>query len=428
MRIQDLFKKIIIFSLIILVTACASYSDILNNISSLSKDGKCEEALKNLDKSAIAKSSSNLVLYHMTRGSILFDGNFFLKASEEWQKGIHKIESLYTMSATKQIAGFLIKDDIADYEGDIHEKLLLPIYSAIAYLGNQRAQDALIDIRKLVLMITYIENEGFQIPLRMRQFCAILSGIVFELNNEMDSAIIEYSKALLPANTSFISTDALYDLVIAPLYKIAEARNRKDVMKKCENFDPRVRQIFNKNIEAKSLGNKTRNSDILIIQESGKSPLKESENILFPIDGRLIRISYGVYKKKSMRSWRDDSILVDDIPIKTHLALDIETSAIEALQIRRTKDLARLAARVIAKDQAAQAAGRAFGPFAALGASILGAVTEQADTRSWSLLPGQIRLARVTRTKLMPKSSLNNILKNNNRSKNILIKMDKEYD
>ena len=55
-------------------------------------------------------------------------------------------------------------------------------------------------------------------------------------------------------------------------------------------------------------------------------------------------------------------------------------------------------ARVIAKDQASRAAGRAagnLGPLVRLATSIAGAVTERADTRAWTSLPDTIQVLRV---------------------------------
>jgi uncharacterized protein len=72
--------------------------------------------------------------------------------------------------------------------------------------------------------------------------------------------------------------------------------------------------------------------------------------------------------------------------------------AIQSLSDRRGRDIARMIARVIAKDQASRAAGRAtgsLGPLVRLATSVAGAATERADTRSWTLLPDTIQVARV---------------------------------
>jgi uncharacterized protein len=112
----------------------------------------------------------------------------------------------------------------------------------------------------------------------------------------------------------------------------------------------------------------------------------------------VLNVSFPVYKR-SYYSARYASVYVENRKVGDTVVMeDVGKLAEQALADRRARDIVRLVARVIAKDQASRAAGRAagqLGPLVRLATSVAGAVTERADTRSWTLLPDTIQALRV---------------------------------
>ena len=135
--------------------------------------------------------------------------------------------------------------------------------------------------------------------------------------------------------------------------------------------------------------------EVYVVYEAGKSPPKTPKDFVVPTGDTAVRISFPVFKE-SYYSSRGAEVFLDDKPMgRTVLVQDVGQLAQQALDDRRFRDIVKLAARVIVKDQAARAAGRALGPLAQIATNVAGVVTETADTRSWTSLPDSIQILRV---------------------------------
>jgi hypothetical protein len=378
-----------------LLAACQSYTQESAKIRVSMQSSRFEEALKLLDQSSISSQKRNTALYLMERGMIQYLNEDYAAAAEDWRKASEHIEKLYTISISSAAASMAVNDSYGDYEGELHEKVLLPTLSALSWLAAGDITKARIEARRLDEILSLLEKDepNKDKPKFARDaFAHYLSGLIYEAKREWDSALIEYNRGLknVLGSNSWNSERVRPSLFADPLCRIAHLRGRKEIKEAAE--------------KSASLGSvctslpaaaEPDQAEVVIFYENGRSPIKESQDIVLPIQGQVVRISFPVYRAQSYSSRGAAVILNGTQKGRTQIVEDIGFLARKALESRRAVDTIKMAARVLAKDQAARAAGRALGPLAGLAASVVGAVTETADTRGWTSLPDQIEVYRL---------------------------------
>ncbi|MCA2961215.1 MAG: tetratricopeptide repeat protein [Silvanigrellales bacterium] len=373
--------------------SCATYTDSTREIRDALYANEYTTALEKLDKSSIARSSADAVLYRMERGSILYLNGKYELAAKEWDLASRRIDALYTVSLSKQAASLAINESFADYEGELHERVLLPIFSGLAYFASGEPDKAIVEARRTneILQVVNENAKGKKNVFSRDAFAHYLSGLIYEAKEEWDAAIVEYRKALDAAEGNKQWQAEVSSRPIAEsLARLAEFRKRSELVAQATRLFPDLR--WSKLADLREKG------EVYIVYESGKSPLKVPQDVPVPIDNGVVNISFPVYKR-TYYSARSASVFVDNVRVgETIVMEDVGKLAEQALSDRRGRDITRMIARVIAKDQASRAAGRAagnLGPLVRLATSVAGAVTERADTRSWTSLPDTIQVLRV---------------------------------
>jgi hypothetical protein len=239
--------------------------------------------------------------------------------------------------------------------------------------------------------MTALENAGSDRPKYQRDaFTHYLSAIIYEAGREWDSAIIEYKRGLdnLKANKGWNDSKISPDHFALPLCRLAKLRNRNNLLAE-------ARESARNKADCDKQSDLTNQTELIVFYENGRSPIKVARDIVLPVQGQVVRVSYPSYERKSYSQTGAMVVVEGNREGRTSVIEDIGLLAEKSLESRRTRDIVKMAARVIAKDQAARATGRALGPIAGLAASIVGAVTETADTRGWTSLPGELQVLRI---------------------------------
>ncbi len=373
----------------LLFAGCASYTDQITSMSSLTQLGKYDKALDILDKSVLAKNSGDKVLYHMERGTLLYLLGRFDSAARDWGAAESRAEELYTTSLSAQAAALSINESYADYEGEAFERVLLPVYSALAYLRLGSTEKAAAEVRKTFEVLEVINRQGKGKNSYSREgFAHHLSGLIYEARGDWDAAIIEYRAALADSASGAGKLRAADSAPIASaLGRLAQFRRRREIVAEVRAAHPAVTWTSHEHMQSEG--------ELYVLHESGRIPIKVAEDIVLPMGEGVVRISFPVYHDR-LSAPGHLGVSLDGAPVgPAALAADFGFAAKAALSDRRAKDIARMVARAVLKDQAARAAARSMGEFAGLVASIAGAVTETADTRGWTGLPETLWLLRV---------------------------------
>lgn len=231
------------------------------------------------------------------------------------------------------------------------------------------------------------ENEGKN-TFKYDAFSHYFAGMVFEDKKDWDNAIVEYRLALTNISSAekTAGNSAEKTEILKALGRLGEYRHRGDILdlvkKEGTNISwQKQEQLLNR-------------GEVYIIYECGKSPIKETEDLVIPTGKTVARISFPKYKSLPYSSHYADIYVAGKLVHRTVLMENIGKMAEQALSDRRVRDIAKMAARVIAKDLVARKLNDE-NPYAGLAADLFNVATEVGDTRSWTTLPDSLQVARI---------------------------------
>ncbi len=294
---------------------------------------------------------------------------YFLKAEKIAE--IKDYTSLGTEAAT-----LFTSDNIKDYKGEDFEKVLINVYLAMNFSELNLLDDALVEARKVNRILRRMIREGSR-KYELSAFAMYLSGVLYETKGEYDNAYISYKQIL--------EQMPIFPLIGYDLWRMAYAlRRRSEQRKWADQFNlSQADQDKNK----KRVGSK-RQSELIVFFENGISPIKKSHRRFgsIPIfQPRFNPVTLGQVMVNGEQM--DDTALLDNIESKAIHNLEQKYAGLIA------KKIAGAAAKIIIGNQVEKATD----------SKLLGALTkiaffisDQADVRSWNLLPKELQIARIS--------------------------------
>lgn len=389
--IGDLLLKprhVTLLSALALLSGCATYSQHMAKVSNELTQGNAPEALALLNKTPAASSKQDRVLYLMERGMLKYLSQQFEDAAKDWNTAHERAEQLYTLSLSKTALSLVASENFTDYDGEDHEKILLPIFSALSYFADGSLPKAMVEIRKTYQLINRLKLDKDDSRFKIDGFPYFVSGLLYESSREWDSAIIEYKKAIERYSDSKMSNHKItLNLVADSLWRIAEFRRRDDILKFLKSRD------FKKPRD--TLQEINREAEVFLVIEEGQSPIKVGQNFAIQLDSSIVNIAFPQYQRISNPYLSHEVFCGNEQCGETALSSDIETLAIDALERRRLTYFAKMTARLLIKEKLRETARKHLGELGGLAVMAANFSTERADTRSWTLLPANIQIARI---------------------------------
>ncbi|MBM3382668.1 MAG: hypothetical protein FJY29_09540 [Betaproteobacteria bacterium] len=370
------------------IAGCATYTEQVAKVRTTLSSGDTDQALALLEKSDVAKRKRDEVLFLMERGMLNYLSIRMSEAAQDWARALRRSEELYTLSLSKTLASVTVAENMTDYEGEDHEKVLLPIFSSMAFFSAGEPGKAQIEIRKAYEVINQLKLDQDESRSRIDGFPYLMSGMIYETNSNWDAAIIEYRKALSAYNkfNKDYGSD-IRKMVADALWRIAEHRRRDDVLDFLRDLG------FSKPQE--SLSGVNSQGEVFVVIEDGHSPIKVAQDYGLNLGKTIVNVSFPRYQPISNPSSRT-AIYCDNAACGTAVkSTDIGTLAENALERRRLRDFAKMTARLILKEKAREQAEKHLGQVGSVALMVTNFVTERADTRSWTLLPANIQVARI---------------------------------
>ena len=341
----------------------------------------------------------NAVLYYLDRGLLLHEAGRYEESNRDLADAEDRMDELFTKSVSRRAGTWLLNDNTTKYAGEVFERALANVFRALDYLMLGGTDDALVEARKVTAYLArfsaYMEGRsGF----KDSAFAQYLSGLLFEADGDRDDARICF-EASAKASDNY----------------------RRDYGTPAPRFDA----VPYADLARKGLG------EIVFLHYNGPSPMKVSKTfqvawndavIAFNsaqdgepdedqrvrnalnagLIGDAITVAYPEYvqdpflvagSRIEASSATAETQLVEDISGIARQTLAEKNAAIQTRAIVRAfikNALARAAAAEVEKK-----AGAGAGFLARMVASAAAAGTETADTRGWTTLPAQIRLARL---------------------------------
>jgi hypothetical protein len=338
-------------------------------------------------------SSRDEVLYWLDVAAVLHDGGNFRDSDQALDQAEQRLEELYTQSISKGAAMFFLNDTTDDYRGDPHERSLLHILRALNYAYAGQTDEAVVESRKVSAFLAELgPTVGGKYAYRDDAFAQYLSALLFEDAGRRDDARISYAAA----HKAYRSYAAMYGTQ-EPSYEPGTAAPGEGeiVFLHYVGLAPRrasqtVQIAWNDALAAiRTSGSDDDNAQVKNAITAGLSA--NAITVAFP---QHVQDPFAIAGSEiEVAGRRARTLLVEDISAIAKKALDDRMDTIRSRAIARAAIkyvLARLA-----EDQVTKQAGHGWGFLAGLTARATGAALEIADTRCWSTLPAQIRMARV---------------------------------
>ncbi|MEO7164218.1 MAG: hypothetical protein ABI041_14955, partial [Bdellovibrionia bacterium] len=373
------FKRFFLcLSIGIIGTGCASarMSDVESD--NLFRQGRYEEAAIRLQKGAVDQGDNgrDLLLFLLDAGLSLHSAGKFEESNKAFQQA-DKIADIkdYT-SLAAETATLLTSDNLKDYKGEDFEKVLINTYLAMNYALMGDNENAMVEARRVNRKLYLMVSEGGK-KYKQNAFARYLSAILYEEENNYNDAYIDYK------NTWKLRPD--FPGLGLDLWRCAWQLRMPDEMERWDSVFHLSREDHD---TAKLGGPKSRKGEIVVLYENGISPIKRPN----PNFSELPKF-YPRYNPVTSAQVE----LNGEIKGTTAILENIERTAIENLDEKYGGMIAKKIAGLAAKEGVAYGISKTTdSPLLGFLAKVAMYASDQADLRSWSLLPRDLQLFRIS--------------------------------
>ncbi len=372
--------------------ACASYTDETREVVSAYRSGNYEQALSKLDGSDIKEQSRNQLLYFLERAMILDRLSQRDDSRQLLLKSDQLIDKLYTTSVSKEAATYFYNEGAQSYAGEDYEKVAVHTMLAHSFIEDGRLDAARVEALKINSRLSeingfYEENKNHY---KEDAYARYLAAMIYESRGEDDSAIVDYRNALKVYENDYAKffANPVPDQLVHALYKLLIRRSRQSEAQQ-------LKDTYKINLSPKEARDSSE-AELVIIHEVGHINRKERAEFMLPLGGQLVRFSFPAIRAFSYPYGRTGVTVDGQASTYGELGQNLNLIASKTLDDRRTRTVLKSGARLLLKGQLTQKAQKEFGPLGGLVGNLYGAVTETADTRSWTLLPAAFVVTRVT--------------------------------
>lgn len=367
------------------LAGCAGHRQSLQECYRQADAGRYEEALATLEKSPLAKNGRDRLLYLLEKGALLRLQGEYRQSNEILEAADRLQEELFTRSLSAEGLSFLANDRVIPYAGEDYEAVYLNYFKALNYLALGDLAAALVECRRIDEKLNYYtDTYGSGTTYREDPFLRLLTGTVYEAGGDSNNAFIAYRKSL----EAYRAVGSRYGVEVPALLwgRLLAAARRTGFEDEYRAYREEARQAGVEPAEAGPAA--------LLLIDRGRIPAKREVAGFFPSpQGFPVKLAFPQIEPSPPPGRLD--LRLNGEPVAAERVQDLAAVARQSLQDKQGRLLAKMIARAVAKQVAARQAEKELGPLAGLTAQIGALLTEQADLRSWSSLPADIRMAVV---------------------------------
>ena len=358
--------------LCLLNAGCAHWQ--LNELAAQLPQTGAAETLARLE--ALRVPDRDQVQWLLNRGMLRFHTGDLAGSREDLEQAKQRMAKLQAASLTENLAAATANETLRQFAGSPSEQVMLHGVLALAYLADGQLDGARTEILQAdLLMRALAEKDPWLGQLATLRF---LGGVVFELSNEPDNAMISYRKALvLLDHRNEPVPAALADRLVALSNSLGlDAENRQ------------LRQRF------PTAGETGSGMPVILLYLDGLISSRQQNRlaVFSPDASQLVTIALPGYPPVRYRP-RPLSLTAGATALRTEPVELLDTRVREDLDATLPRLTALAVTRVAARYSAVRNAQNQNEHLAAALLNILGAASEQADTRSWNMLPASLQVA-----------------------------------
>lgn len=384
---RQLFGLLVLLAVFVL-PGCATYSTGIAKVEQQTSNRNLDGALKSLDE--LKLTGADEMLYHLNKGTLLHFQGDYAASNQQFESAKRLMEKLGAISITEQTGSVVVNDTVKAYEGNAIEQLLIYAFEELNYLQSGNFDEAAVEARQFDIKQRLIAEKDQKATYLSGAFVRYLNGMTYEEVGESDSARIDYRKAV----------DG-YDAQRSITGFGAPAALKAD-LDRLE--DPGAANGVAAQSGAIAKPDAGDNGEVVFILHDGLGPTL-AENIVRvpnpdPQHGTtILSVAVPRFVQRSVPVARFE-LSGGALETSSELVENFNAIAKKSLDDRLPAITARAVARMVVKNSMAgniknQGGDSGVAVLMSIMTDVGAIVTERADTRSWSLLPGNILMARL---------------------------------
>lgn len=393
--------------------ACATYSDKTQAARDAIHRGDLQGGETQINRFLKVRKSEELprkwksetTLAVLERGMILRALGLYKLSSRDFQTAEKQLELFdIARDGAGQVGKYIFSDSATKYKAPPSEKLVLNAFNMLNYLRVNDLSGASVEARRFTVMRQYLQD--YQPDRAHGAFGSLFAGFVFERLGEYDRALRYYDEALQAQH--FVGLVP----VIHRLSKLSSFRS------------PRIDEILAEEGFAtpSTEAPEPVPAELVVVLSTGRVPYKVPARIPIGlaiglagtfITGNPAILEHSAFKvviypelQATKNIFDHGLLLVDGQEVALELASNLEAEIAHEYELLKPKIIGAAISRLIVRAAAAEGA-RAAGQQAKNGAGgIIGLLAAAAvegamiaadkpDTRSWTLLPARVFVARI---------------------------------
>jgi uncharacterized protein len=403
----------------VLITSCATYYQKNEAMMNAVYTGRLDDANKIMTQAEKKVKKKDILLYYMNRGTIYWMKGNYDSSNAYFQKADYYIEDFKKNYGAKALS-FVTNPKVEPYGGEGFEQILVHYYTTLNYAQKGDLDAALVECKRMMLKLQKITDYyNGKNKYKRDAFAHNLLGMIYDAQKDYNNAFIAYRNALEIYEEDYIKL----------LGMGSPDQLKKDLIRTAHlvGFYEEQRQ-YEERFRMKYQAEEANNGSLLFFWNNGLGPIKDQNTITFAIIpsgdyvtfvntelGMAIPFYVGDQEQKNglanMKFFRVAfPKYITRVPVYTNaigtfdslgisapfnMAENINAIAYRSLEDRMLKELGEALLRLAVKQLAASQVSKQND---ALGAalSLANAISEQADTRNWQLLPYSINYSRVS--------------------------------
>jgi hypothetical protein len=356
------------------------------------REGRYGDAAEHLKKGLTEQGDNgrDVLLYLLDLGLSLHSAGKYAESNQYFFKADKIAEIKDYTSLSTESATLLTSDNIKDYKGEDFEKILINTYLSMNYAALGNYEDALVEARRVNQKLYRMVHEGSR-KYKQNAFARYLSAAIYEAEGNFNDAYVDYKETYKLAPE--------FPALGRDLWRMAKLNSDRDDM---EKWDAEYKLTAVDHKQALAAAPRSGRGEIIVIYENGISPVKRPNPSFSQLPKFYPRSNPVQHARVDVRASVGTTLASAGAPeapvaytADTALLENIEATAIQNLDEKYGGLVAKKIAGIIAKEVVADQIGRRTDPLIGFLAKVAFYVSDQADVRSWNLLPRDLQIARI---------------------------------
>ncbi|HEY7867077.1 MAG TPA: hypothetical protein VIC51_13885 [Psychromonas sp.] len=359
--------KILLIVIMLLLSGCTGYQRDSNQLATALNTQSPESVLAKLQGSD--PRARDHAQFHLNKGLLEFLTGDFEAAITTLSLAKREMSVLEATSISENVGAGTLSETLRSYSGYPTDRVMVHNILALSYLFNKDIEGARVEsLQADIAMKKLAEKDSLNGQLASAH---LIAGIVYELLNEQSNALISYRFAQdIITQRAMPVPLGLKQALLRMSFKLGAEQQFADYQKRFPDLPKPSRNTGNQ---------------VFVLYFDGVVSHKVERTVVLPSPNfeQLIRISMPGYPSaaQKIRSAQQLSTeTVENLEVLVREDLDKETPSILLLTTTRALAKYELVRRVNQQDN-----------LIGLLLNIATVVTENADLRSWNMLPGNIQ-------------------------------------